>query len=180
MSKTDTGCRGTAHINRVNTAKGNHRIMAEVTIVYWRDIPAQVIAKHGRQSAKRELPARFAEALSRVWSEGELLPTAPVRAPKVLGLVAPYRPNASRDKSFDTLLVPAENVALRTTSQLLIASPLLTKQTSRRRPPLATSNLSVSLVSNVSRPLAPLNTSLSGLKVLASMTSRPSKPFMLS
>ena len=37
--------------------------MADLTIIYWRDIPAQVIAKHGRESAKRELPARFAEAI---------------------------------------------------------------------------------------------------------------------
>ena len=56
----------------------------------------------------------------------DLLPNAPVHVPKILGLVAPYRPNASRDKSFDTSVVPALNVALRTTSQLLIASPLLT------------------------------------------------------
>ena len=33
--------------------------MAQVTIVYWRDIPAQVIVKQGRTSAKRELAARF-------------------------------------------------------------------------------------------------------------------------
>ncbi len=37
--------------------------MADLTIIYWRDIPAQVIAKRGRQSAKRELPPRFAEAI---------------------------------------------------------------------------------------------------------------------
>ena len=37
--------------------------MAQLTIVYWRDIPAQVIVKKGRNSAKRELPARFAEAI---------------------------------------------------------------------------------------------------------------------
>jgi hypothetical protein len=37
--------------------------MAELTVIYWRDIPAQVIAKRGRQSAKRELPPRFAEAI---------------------------------------------------------------------------------------------------------------------
>ena len=37
--------------------------MAEVTIVYWRDIPAQVIVKKGRASAKRELPLRFTEAI---------------------------------------------------------------------------------------------------------------------
>jgi hypothetical protein len=38
-------------------------IMADLTIVYWRDIPAQVIVKKGRQSAKRELPLRFTEAI---------------------------------------------------------------------------------------------------------------------
>ena len=33
--------------------------MADLIIVYWRDIPAQVIVKKGRQNAKRELPLRF-------------------------------------------------------------------------------------------------------------------------
>jgi hypothetical protein len=37
--------------------------MAELTIVYWRDMPAQVIAKAGRKSAKAELPKRFMEAI---------------------------------------------------------------------------------------------------------------------
>lgn len=37
--------------------------MARLTIVYWRDIPAQVIVKAGRKAAKRELPLRFAEAI---------------------------------------------------------------------------------------------------------------------
>ena len=37
--------------------------MAQLTILYWRDIPAQVIVKSGRKSAKRELPPRFAEAI---------------------------------------------------------------------------------------------------------------------
>jgi hypothetical protein len=37
--------------------------MAQLTIVYWRDIPAQVIVKQGRKSAKRELPLRFTEAI---------------------------------------------------------------------------------------------------------------------
>jgi hypothetical protein len=37
--------------------------MASLTIVYWRDIPAQVIAKAGRASAKRELSVRFTEAI---------------------------------------------------------------------------------------------------------------------
>jgi hypothetical protein len=39
--------------------------MAQLTIVYWHDIPAQVIVKAGRQSAKRELPPRFQEAIDR-------------------------------------------------------------------------------------------------------------------
>ncbi|MEO1197738.1 MAG: virulence factor [Pseudomonadota bacterium] len=37
--------------------------MALLHIVYWRDIPAQIIVKKGRQSAKRELPLRFTEAI---------------------------------------------------------------------------------------------------------------------
>ncbi|WEX11428.1 virulence factor [Chelativorans sp. AA-79] len=37
--------------------------MADLIIVYWRDIPAQVIVKKGRASAKRELPLRFTEAI---------------------------------------------------------------------------------------------------------------------
>lgn len=37
--------------------------MADLTIVYWRDIPAQIIVKKGRQSAKRELSLRFTEAI---------------------------------------------------------------------------------------------------------------------
>ncbi|WP_346432600.1 virulence factor [Pseudohoeflea coraliihabitans] len=32
-------------------------------MVYWRDIPAQVIVKKGRESAKCELAPRFAEAI---------------------------------------------------------------------------------------------------------------------
>ncbi len=37
--------------------------MADLIIVYWRDIPAQVIVKQGRKSAKRELSLRFTEAI---------------------------------------------------------------------------------------------------------------------
>jgi hypothetical protein len=37
--------------------------MADRIIVYWRDIPAQVIVKAGRKAAKRELPIRFTEAI---------------------------------------------------------------------------------------------------------------------
>jgi hypothetical protein len=37
--------------------------MADLIVVYWRDIPAQVIIKKGRQNAKRELPMRFIQAI---------------------------------------------------------------------------------------------------------------------
>ena len=39
--------------------------MPQLTIVFWRDIPAQVIAREGRKAAKRELPSRFQEAIDR-------------------------------------------------------------------------------------------------------------------
>lgn len=39
--------------------------MAQLIIVSWHDIPAQIIAKAGRTSAKRELSPRFQEAIDR-------------------------------------------------------------------------------------------------------------------
>jgi hypothetical protein len=39
--------------------------MAELIVVRWRDIPAQVIVKAGRRSAKRVLDDRFQEAIDR-------------------------------------------------------------------------------------------------------------------
>jgi hypothetical protein len=35
----------------------------ELTVIWWRDIPAQVTAKQGRTRASRELPPRFQEAI---------------------------------------------------------------------------------------------------------------------
>ncbi|MCY6380043.1 virulence factor [Hoeflea prorocentri] len=37
--------------------------MADLITVYWRDIPAQIIVRKGRKSAKRELSLRFTEAI---------------------------------------------------------------------------------------------------------------------
>jgi hypothetical protein len=37
--------------------------MANLTILYWRDIPSQVVVKAGRLSAKRELPERFIKTI---------------------------------------------------------------------------------------------------------------------
>ena len=39
--------------------------MADVTIVYWRDMPAQVIVGKGRRGTKRPLPERFEQAIDR-------------------------------------------------------------------------------------------------------------------
>lgn len=39
--------------------------MADVTIVYWRDIPAQVIVGKGRRGVKKVLPERFEQAIDR-------------------------------------------------------------------------------------------------------------------
>ncbi len=49
--------------------------MAQMTIVYWRDIPAQVIAKRGRESAKRQLPERFEQAIDRAAMRANLRDT---------------------------------------------------------------------------------------------------------
>ncbi len=37
--------------------------MAELTVIWWRDIPAQVTAKEGRASARAQLSDRFQEAI---------------------------------------------------------------------------------------------------------------------
>ena len=37
--------------------------MANLTILYWRDIPSQVIVKAGRAAAKRQLSERFIRAI---------------------------------------------------------------------------------------------------------------------
>jgi hypothetical protein len=37
--------------------------MPQIIIVAWRDMPAQIIVKEGRNSAKRQLPERFEQAI---------------------------------------------------------------------------------------------------------------------
>lgn len=39
--------------------------MPDVTIVYWRDIPAQVIVGKGRRGSKKQLTERFEQAIDR-------------------------------------------------------------------------------------------------------------------
>ncbi len=39
--------------------------MAKLISIYWRDIPAQVVGRAGRQNFKKELEPRFAKAIDR-------------------------------------------------------------------------------------------------------------------
>lgn len=39
--------------------------MVEITLVFWRDIPAQIIAGSGRRGVKKPLPERFEQAIDR-------------------------------------------------------------------------------------------------------------------
>ena len=62
--------------------------MAQLTVVYWRDIPAQVIVKKGRESAKIQLNERFEKAIDRAAMRANLRDTdfVPRRmAPRVAG-----------------------------------------------------------------------------------------------
>ncbi len=49
--------------------------MAQLIVVYWRDIPAQVIVKAGRQAAKRQLTERFEKAIDRAAMKAKLRDT---------------------------------------------------------------------------------------------------------
>ena len=40
-------------------------VVASLTVISWRDIPAQVVAKRGRETAKVKLSDRFQEAVDR-------------------------------------------------------------------------------------------------------------------
>ena len=43
----------------------SRNVKNQLTIIYWRDIPAQVTARSGRQKATIELPRRFQTAIDR-------------------------------------------------------------------------------------------------------------------
>lgn len=49
--------------------------MAQLIVVYWRDIPAQVIVKRGRVTAKRQLTERFEKAIDRAAMRANLRDT---------------------------------------------------------------------------------------------------------
>ncbi len=48
---------------------------ARLTVIYWRDIPAQVIAKAGRDSHRIELSPRFQQAIDRAAMQAGLFGT---------------------------------------------------------------------------------------------------------
>ena len=45
--------------------------MPDVTIVFWRDIPAQVIVGKGRRGAKQQLSERFEQSIDRAAMKGD-------------------------------------------------------------------------------------------------------------
>ena len=49
--------------------------MAQLIVVYWRDIPAQVIVKKGRDAAKIQLSERFEKAIDRAAMKANLRDT---------------------------------------------------------------------------------------------------------
>ena len=49
--------------------------MADLFVVCWRDIPAQVIVKQGRLTAKRQLSERFEKAIDRAAMRAQLRDT---------------------------------------------------------------------------------------------------------
>ncbi len=49
--------------------------MAIIQIVYWRDIPAQVKVKHGRERAARQLSQRFQDAIDMAAMRAKLVGT---------------------------------------------------------------------------------------------------------
>lgn len=44
--------------------------MAELILICWRDIPAQLLLREGRRTLRRELAPRFAEAIDRAAMRG--------------------------------------------------------------------------------------------------------------
>ncbi|HVJ34744.1 MAG TPA: virulence factor [Terriglobia bacterium] len=76
--------------------------MASLTIVYWRDIPAQVIVKKGRETAKVQLTERFEKAIDRAAMRANLRDTD--------SYLAEWRRAAAVDVS-DDLQVEADKAA---------------------------------------------------------------------
>lgn len=63
MSKTDIG--GRVRVIETWQDEVGENQMADVVVVYWRDMPAQVIVGRGRRGVKLPLPERFEQAIDR-------------------------------------------------------------------------------------------------------------------
>ena len=74
--------------------------MPEVTIVYWRDIPAQVIVGKGRRADKVQLPERFEQAIDRAAMKTRARPKP-----------TPTSPNGARRHPYSVEGDPAEAAA---------------------------------------------------------------------
>jgi len=73
--------RNAAHLSKIDTSKARtyrkshysikrESEMPEVTIIYWREMPAQVIVGRGRKGSKRLLAERFEQAIDRAAMKG--------------------------------------------------------------------------------------------------------------
>ncbi|CAN5832026.1 virulence factor [soil metagenome] len=47
--------------------------MSNITVIYWRDIPAQVVSGQGRRAERTLLPDRFQEAIDRAATRAGLI-----------------------------------------------------------------------------------------------------------
>src|SRR5207302_3241171 len=59
------GLRGAGHAPAHSGDEPGHPGMASLSIISWRDIPAQVVVRRGRETAKVQLSPRFQEAVDR-------------------------------------------------------------------------------------------------------------------
>ncbi len=64
VSKSGIACRKLA-LHRIRSLQIGITPMPDVIIVYWRDIPAQIIVGKGRAAAKVKLTERFEQAIDR-------------------------------------------------------------------------------------------------------------------
>ena len=54
---------GYGDLGRRSSGSWGRRMAAELTVIWWRDIPAQVVAKSGRTAARVQLTSQFQEAI---------------------------------------------------------------------------------------------------------------------
>ena len=82
--------------------------MAELTVVYWRDIPAQVIVKAGRKAAKRQLSDRFQKAIDRAAMRDKAADTDSYLAEWRRGDPRPCGPDLDAEADASSVRIEAE------------------------------------------------------------------------